>query len=103
MPATSPPLALAMSRMYVCANSSRKSATRSPIAHSRPGAGGTITGKEPISLATALAGRGPRHFLVDDGEDALGGLFHARESHCVGDLLHCGARGIDIERHLATE
>ena len=45
--------------MYVCANSSRKSATRSPIAHSRPGAGGTMTGNEPISVASAFACNGP--------------------------------------------
>ena len=59
MSATSVPLASASRRMYVCANSSRKSATRSPIAQSSPGAGGTITGNEPISFASAFACRGP--------------------------------------------
>ena len=48
-----------VSRISVCANSLRKPATRSPSAHSRPGDGGTMTGKEPISSATALACSGP--------------------------------------------
>ena len=59
MPLTSSAPASWVRRISVCANSLRKSATRSPSAHSRPGEGGTITGKEPISSATALACSGP--------------------------------------------
>ena len=50
----------AVSRISVCANSLRKPATRSPSAHSSPGEGGTITGNEPISSATAFACSGRR-------------------------------------------
>ena len=46
-------------RMWVWANSSRKSATRSPIAQRRPGAGGTRTGNDPMISATAFAWSGP--------------------------------------------
>ena len=57
--ATSPASASDRTRMYVCANSSRKSATRSPIAQRSPGAGGTSTGNEPMISATAFAWSGP--------------------------------------------
>ena len=45
--------------MYVWANSSRKSATRSPIAQRSPGAGGMSTGNDPMISATAFACSGP--------------------------------------------
>ena len=42
------------------------------------------------------------HVLVDDPQDAVGGLLEA-EPHRVGDLLHRGLRRLDVERHLAAD
>ena len=46
--------------------------------------------------------QGAGHVLVDDREDAVRGLLE-REVHRVGDRLHGGARGLDVERHLAAQ
>ena len=43
-----------------------------------------------------------RHVLVDDPDDPVGGLLEA-QAHRVGDLLHRGLRGLDVERHLAAD
>ena len=43
-----------------------------------------------------------RHVLVDDPQDAVGGLLQ-RQPHRVGDLLHGAARRLDVERHLAAD
>ena len=59
MPRTSSPVTESIVRMNVRANSSRKSATRSPVAQRSPGAGGTTTGNEPMIRATAFACIGP--------------------------------------------
>ena len=126
--ATSSPLASETSRMCVWANSSRKSATRSPIAHRSPGRGrnddrirahqlrdgirvqrpGATVGDEgEVARIVAALNRDEAkcacHVLVHDREDALRGLLDRGEAHRVGDLLDRRVRGVDVERHLAAE
>ena len=127
MPATSSAGASRTSRISVRANSLRKSATRSPIAHSRPGrrrddhrvAAHQLRDRVGVQRARAAEGderevarivaalhrdeaQRAGHVLVDDREDAVGGLLE-REVHGVGDLLHGSARALDVERHLAAQ
>ena len=62
--------------------------------------------REVARVVAALDGDEPQragHVLVDDREDPLGGLLDGVEAHRVGDRLHRGARGVDVERHLAAE
>ena len=116
-----------VSRISVWANSLRKSATRSPSAHSRPGrrrddhrerahqlghgvgvqrAGAAERDERELARVVAAldADHAQRagHVLVDDPQDAVGGLLEA-EAHRVGDRLHGRARRVDVERHLAAD
>ena len=116
-----------VSRISVCANSLRKPATRSPSAQSRPGRRrhdhrerahqlrdrvgvqrpGAAEGhqRELARVVAALHGDHAQragHVLVDDPQDAVGGLLEA-QPHRVGDLLHGRARRLDVERHLAAD
>ena len=127
MPCSSSSEASAVSRISVCANSLRKPATRSPSAHNRPGEGGTMTGKEPISSATALAcsgpappkatsansrGSWPRWTLMTRSAPAMFSLTIRRMPSAaastvspigVRDRAHRGPRRVDVERHLAAD
>ena len=127
MSATSEPLASSTRRMWVWANSLRNSATRSPTAHSRPGEGGTMTGNEPISWATAFACSGPAPPKATSAKSrgswprctetrrrapAMFSLTMATMPSAASSTdrpmaspigLHRGAGGLDVERHLAAE
>ena len=112
----------------VWANSSRKSATRSPMRAEQPGRGrhdhrerahelgdgvrveraraAVGDEREVARVVAALDGDEPqraRHVLVHDREDALGRLLDGAEPHRVGDRLHGRAGRVDVERHLAAE
>ena len=128
MPSISSAVASAVSRISVRANSLRKSATRSPSAHSRPGRGrhddrerahqlgdrvgvqraGAAEGDERelarvVAALDADHAQRAGHVLVDDLEDPLGGLLEADRPIASAIVPHGGARGVDVELHLAAD